>query len=122
MGAGEARFEALKRKLEDEGLCAPQRKRPLPQMPRTIGVVTSATGAAFQDILNVLRRRWPLVTVELAAAAVQGDAAAAQIVRAIGAHNRRAKADLLIVRRGGGRLQDRRPFNEEIAVAGVLAT
>lgn len=107
------RLEALKAKLRDEGLFEEDHKRPLPAFPRRIGVVTSATGAAFRDILNVLRRRHPLVEVILSPTLVQGSEAPEQIVAAL--HALRAfDVDVVIVTRGGGSLEDLWCFNEEI--------
>jgi exodeoxyribonuclease VII large subunit len=108
-----AQFEMLKAKLEAEGLFAPERKRPLPEFPHRIGVVTSPTGAVIRDICNVLARRWPLVQVLLAPAQVQGEDAPPQIVAALGALYRRDDLDLIIVARGGGSLEDLWAFNDE---------
>lgn len=112
------RLEVLKAKLRDEGLFDEDHKRPLPAFPRRIGVVTSATAAAFQDILNVLRRRHPLVEVILSPTLVQGSDAPEQIVAALHAL-RSFDVDLVIVTRGGGSLEDLWCFNEEV-VARVL--
>lgn len=107
-------FEKLKKKLEAEGLFAPERKRPLPAFPRRIGVVTSATGAAIRDILSVLRRRSPNLEVVLAPVLVQGDEAAGQIAAAIADLNAFKPAlDVLLVGRGGGSMEDLWAFNEE---------
>ncbi len=112
-------FLALKARLEAEGLFAPERKRPLPRQPRTIGLVTSPAGAALRDMLTVLRRRLPLARVVLAPAAVQGAEAPAQIVAAL--HALAAAApDVIIVARGGGALEDLWAFNAE-AVARAMA-
>lgn len=112
-GALQAAFLELKRKLEAEGLFDRARKRPLPTYPRSIGVVTSPSGAAFRDILRILRRRWPLLEVVLAPAAVQGAEAAVSVADAIDRLNRRGGLDLLIIGRGGGSLEDLWAFNEE---------
>ncbi len=114
-------FERLKARLESEGLFAPERKRPLPPMPRRIGIVTSPTAAAFQDILNVLRRRYPLVEVLLAPTQVQGEGAPAQIVAALEALNRHDDVDLIIVARGGGSLEDLWAFNDERVARAIAA-
>lgn len=119
IGALQEAFEKLKRKLADEGLFDAARKRPLPAFPMRIGVVTSETGAAFQDIRSTLERRWPMATLVLHPAAVQGVGAAAQIVAGI-AYFRSQPVDVLIVGRGGGSLEDLWPFNEE-AVARAIA-
>ncbi len=119
-GALQARFDALKQKLAAEGLFDATKKRPLPRFPRRIGVVTSATGAAIQDILAVLARRAPGIEVIIYPCLVQGATAAASIVGALDAAYRRREVDVLIVARGGGSLEDLWPFNEE-AVARRLA-
>lgn len=107
-------FEKLKKRLEAEGLFAPERKRPVPSFPRRIGVVTSPTGAAIRDILSVLRRRSPNLEVVLAPVLVQGEEAAGQIAEAISDLNRLNPApDVLLVGRGGGSMEDLWAFNEE---------
>jgi exodeoxyribonuclease VII large subunit len=113
LGDLHAQFELLKAKLEAEGLFAPERKRPLPEFPQRIGVVTSPTGAVVRDICNVLSRRWPLVEVILAPAQVQGEDAPPQIVAALDSLYRRDDLDLIIVARGGGSLEDLWAFNDE---------
>lgn len=115
-------FLRLKDKLEAEGLFDEDRKRSLPRLPKTVGVVTSATGAAFQDILNTLRTRCPLVEVVLAPVPVQGEAAPAQIAAAIEALNYSVKPDVIIVGRGGGSLEDLWAFNDERVVRAVAAS
>jgi exodeoxyribonuclease VII large subunit len=115
-------FEALKRRLEAEGLFAPERKRPLPARPKTIGIVTSPTAAAFQDILNVLGRRFPLAHLILSPTQVQGDTAPPQIVRAIAALNELENIDVIIVARGGGSLEDLWAFNDERVARAVFAS
>jgi exodeoxyribonuclease VII large subunit len=115
-------FLRLKDKLEAEGLFDEERKRPIPPLPKVIGVVTSPNGAAFQDILNTLRARCPLVTVVLAPAAVQGEAAPSQIASAIEALNFSVKPDVIIVGRGGGSLEDLWAFNDERVVRAVAAS
>ena len=106
-------FEALKAKLDAEGLFDPARKRPIPAFPARLGVVTSPTAAAWHDIQNVLRRRFPLVEVVLSPTLVQGAGAARQIVRALERLNRRDDIDAIIVARGGGSLEDLWRFNDE---------
>ena len=113
LGALQQAFEELKRKLKDEGLFDEDRKRPLPAFPRVIGIVTSATGAAFQDMRNTLEKRYPLCEVRLYHAAVQGAQAAPEIVRGIRHFSDSGEADLLIIGRGGGSLEDLWAFNEE---------
>ncbi|SFM52428.1 exodeoxyribonuclease VII large subunit [Marinobacter zhejiangensis] len=120
LGALQQAFEALKVKLGQEGLFAPERKRPIPFPPRHIGVVTSPTGAAIHDILSVLARRCPAVPVTLYPTAVQGQAATTDIVNAITLAQHHNKADVLIIGRGGGSLEDLWCFNEE-AVARAIA-
>lgn len=114
-GLGELQqaFEELKRKLLAEGLFEQARKKPLPALPRHIGVVTSPTGAAIHDILTVLARRCPAIPVTLYPTAVQGKAATAEIVRAIETAQQHGVADVLIIGRGGGSLEDLWCFNEE---------
>lgn len=121
-GLGELQqaYEQLKRKLQGEGLFDTARKKPLPKTPRHIGVVTSPTGAAIHDILTVLARRCPAIPVTLYPTAVQGKAATADIVQAIERAQAHGVADVLIVGRGGGSLEDLWCFNEE-AVARALA-
>jgi len=122
VGRLEVEFRRLKERLEKEGLFAAERKRPLPRFPRTIGVVTSPTGAALRDILHVLGRRWPCGRILLAPSRVQGDAAAGEIVRAIATLNRVGGVDVLIVGRGGGSLEDLWPFNEEVVARAIAAS
>ena len=117
-----ARFEALKAKLEAEGLFAPASKRPLPAFPRRIGVVTSPTAAAFQDMQNVLRRRYPLAEVILSPTAVQGDDAPPRIVAALDALNRYGDVDVILLIRGGGSLEDLWCFNDERVARAVAAS
>ena len=114
-------FEQLKSRLELEGLFDAERKRPLPAFPRTIGIVTSRTGAAIRDIIQVLGRRAPGIQLTLCPAQVQGVEAAGQIARAIDCLNQHSEADLLVVGRGGGSPEDLWPFNEE-AVARAIFT
>ncbi|MFC4599189.1 exodeoxyribonuclease VII large subunit [Cohnella hongkongensis] len=115
-------FEQLKRKLEEEGLFHPEKKRPLPRYPRTVGVITSPTGAAVRDILITLERRNPGVHVLLYPVSVQGTGAAPSIVRAIQAMNELGEADLLIVGRGGGSLEELWAFNEEAVARAIRAS
>lgn len=113
IGAAQMAFEQLKARLEQEGLFRPEAKQPIPACPRCIGVVTSETGAALQDIRNVLSRRWPLVKLLLAPVNVQGEQAAAQIARGIQLLDQSGKADVIIVARGGGSREDLWVFNDE---------
>jgi len=114
-GEGELRrrFEALKKKLAAEGLFDSGRKRPLPLLPRRIGIVTSPTGAAIRDILTVLRRRFPAIPVVIYPSPVQGEAAVPGLIAGLEAAARRAECDVLIIGRGGGSLEDLWAFNEE---------
>ena len=113
VGALRREFDRLRAKLEAEGLFAPAAKRPLPAVPRCIGVVTSPTGAAIRDILNVLGRRFPAAGVVIYPTAVQGKAAVPELRAAIAQASRRAECDVLIVARGGGSLEDLWAFNDE---------
>jgi len=115
----QAAFEALKRKLAAEGLFDPARKRPLPALPQHIGIVTSPTGAALRDILNILDRRFPNLHIVIAPARVQGAGAAEEIAAAIDALNARGGLDVMIVGRGGGSLEDLWCFNEEIGARAI---
>ncbi|RKZ36565.1 MAG: exodeoxyribonuclease VII large subunit [Gammaproteobacteria bacterium] len=121
-GAGALRraFEDLKQRLSAEGLFAAERKRPLPKVPRAIGVITSPSGAAVQDILSVLKRRYPAAPVFLYAVPVQGAAAAPEIARMLGLAGDHGQCDVLILARGGGSLEDLWAFNDE-AVARAVA-
>ncbi len=119
-GALYLEFEALKARLAAEGLFDGERKRALPPMPRRIGIVTSPTAAAFQDVLNVLKRRWPPVEVILAPTLVQGDTAPPQIVAALEALYRRNDIDLIIVARGGGSMEDLWAFNDERVARAIV--
>lgn len=112
-GAAQMAFDALKKKLEEEGLFAAEHKRPLPPVPRCIGIVTSKTGAALQDVCNVISRRWPLTKLLLAPVSVQGIEAEQSIVQGIRALDRDDRADLILVTRGGGSKEDLWVFNSE---------
>jgi len=115
-------FLRLKAKLEAEGLFEPERKRPIPQWPKRIGVVTSPTGAALQDMLNTLRSRFPLAEVLLAPCSVQGEAAPLEIVDAVVALNRIPNLDVILVARGGGSMEDLWAFNDERVVRTIAAS
>ncbi len=115
-------FEALKAKLDAEGLFDPARKQPIPAFPVRIGVATSSTAAAWHDIQNVLRRRFPLAEVVLSPTLVQGVEAPAQIVMALERLNRRADIDTIIIARGGGSLEDLWSFNDERVARAVASS
>jgi exodeoxyribonuclease VII large subunit len=124
LGVLQAKFEALKRKLQAEGLFAPERKRSLPKFPRRIGIVTSPSGAAIRDMLNVLRRRAPWLQILISPVRVQGTGAAQEIAVAIrelaGPNDAFAPLDLIVVTRGGGSIEDLWEFNEEIVARAIF--
>lgn len=122
VGALQLAFEQLKQRLAAEGLFDQARKRPLPFLPSRIGVVTSPTGAAIRDIVQVARKRFPAIEIVLNPVAVQGDSAAGEIARAIAELNEFGGFDVLIVGRGGGSLEDLWPFNEEIVARAIAAS
>ncbi|MGC2029538.1 MAG: exodeoxyribonuclease VII large subunit, partial [Steroidobacteraceae bacterium] len=122
LGALKRQFEELSAKLEREGLFAAERKRPLPSLPRRIGIITSPTGAAVRDILHVLARRFPAAAVLVYPVSVQGAQAAAEIVAALEAAGRRAECDVLILARGGGSLEDLWAFNDERLGRAIVAS
>ena len=122
VGALQLAFLQLKEKLEKEGLFRPEHKKPIPKFPRTVGVVTSPTGAAIRDILNVVSRRFHGTQVLLNPVRVQGDGAAEEIAKAIREMNELGGIDVLIVGRGGGSLEDLWAFNEEIVARAVFAS
>jgi exodeoxyribonuclease VII large subunit len=116
------RFLKLKAKLEKEGLFDADAKRPLPAYPRRIGVVTSLAAAALRDVLTTLRRRNPAIPVIVYPAPVQGEGAAAKLVQALAAANRRAECDVLLLVRGGGSIEDLWQFNEESVARAIRAS
>lgn len=118
-GALYQEFLRLKARMEAEGLFAAERKKTIPERPAKIGIATSASGAALQDILNTLRRRYPLAEVVLAPCAVQGDDAPPQIVRSIAALNLEPGVEVILVARGGGSLEDLWAFNDERVVRAI---
>ncbi len=122
VGALQLAYEQLRLRLEREGLFAPARKKPLPVLPRRIGIVTSPTGAALRDMLRVIKRRHPRMQVIIYPVPVQGPDAAPAIVAALGYFNRQRAADVLIVGRGGGSLEDLWAFNEESVARAVFAS
>ena len=121
IGALQRAFEILKQQLADEGLFDNIHKKPLPKFPKKIGVITSETGAAFQDICEQLRKRYPLVEVLLHPSLVQGNGAATALSQAIQMMGAREDIDVLIVGRGGGSIEDLWAFNEEIVARAIFA-
>jgi exodeoxyribonuclease VII large subunit len=119
LGALNLAFEQMKTRLEKEGLFSQGRKKPLPPFPDTVGVITSPTGAAVHDILTILERRYPAAKVVFCPVKVQGEGAAQEVVEALNRFNRLNCADVLIVGRGGGSIEDLWAFNEEIVARAV---
>ncbi len=127
LGALQAQFEALKRKLDAEGLFAATRKKPIPPFPEHIGIVTSPTGAAIRDILNIINRRYPNIHIVIYPVRVQGEGAAEEISEAIDQLNALSSSevltlDVIIVTRGGGSLEDLWAFNEEIVARAIASS
>src|SRR6202162_600515 len=122
LGALQLAFDQLKKRLQAEGLFDAARKRPLPALPRKIGVVTSLDGAAIRDIINVLQRRYANAHLIIRPARVQGEGAALEIARAIRAIGRVAGVDVAIVGRGGGSIEDLWAFNEEVVARAIAAS
>jgi len=124
VGAGSLQlaFEQLKERLKAEGLFSAERKRPLPSFPRTVGIVTSPTGAVIRDFLNIVSRRHAGLNVLLCAASVQGDPAAREIVSAIECLNASGMTDVIVVARGGGSLEDLAAFNSERVARAIAAS
>ena len=122
LGALFEAFQRLKEKLEREGLFDPARKRPLPVYPRTLGIVTSPRAAALRDVLATLRRRWPAAAIVLYPTPVQGEGAAGQIAAALQLAGARRDADVLLLVRGGGSIEDLWSFNEEMVARAVAAS
>ncbi len=119
VGALTVAFEQLKTKLEEQGLFAAERKKPIPPCPARVGVITSPTGAAVRDLFNVLGRRFPLAKIVFHPVQVQGASAAGQIAAAIDLFNQHQAADVLIIGRGGGSMEDLWAFNEEIVALAI---
>ena len=117
-----AEYEKLKERLDKEGLFDKQYKKPIPIMPKTIGVLTSQTGSVIRDIINVSTRRNPNVSIRLLPVPVQGEGASNQIAEAIRLMNENQLADVIILARGGGSLEDLWPFNEEIVARAIFAS
>ncbi len=122
LGELQLRLEELRARLESEGLFEESRKRPLPEWPRRIGVVTSATGAVIHDIRTVVERRWPIAEIILAPTPVQGDDAPPKIVQSISDLNDFGDVDVIIIARGGGSMEDLWPFNDEWVARSVFAS
>ncbi|GJQ58797.1 MAG: exodeoxyribonuclease VII large subunit [Candidatus Scalindua sp. AMX11] len=120
IGALQLAFQQLKEKLEKEGLFAPSHKKPLPFIPRKIGIITSPTGAAIKDILNIIDRRFPKVEILIYPVKVQGEGAAEEISAAIEEMNTLSDIDVIVVGRGGGSLEDLWAFNEEIVARSIF--
>lgn len=113
VGAAQLALEQMKARLEAEGLFAAEHKKPIPAVPQCVGVVTSGTGAALQDIRNVITRRWPITSILLAPVNVQGESAAEEICNGITALDKSGKVDVILVARGGGSREDLWVFNDE---------
>jgi exodeoxyribonuclease VII large subunit len=122
LGALQLAFEQLKKRLEAEGLFSQERKKPLPVLPRCIGLITSPNGAAVRDVVRILRRRFPNVQLTLYPVRVQGEGAAGEIVRALQFFNRRQSVDVVILTRGGGSMEDLWSFNEESVARAIAAS
>ncbi|HEX9015440.1 MAG TPA: exodeoxyribonuclease VII large subunit, partial [Chloroflexota bacterium] len=126
VGVAFLQFEALKAKLEAEGLFAPERKRPLPAFPKRIGLITSPTGAVIHDFLTIVERRYPLVEIVVAHSSVQGENAPAEIIAALDGLNRyheySAALDLIVIARGGGSAEDLSAFNHEGLAQAIFAS
>lgn len=122
IGLLQQRFEELKRKLDAEGLFDPARKKAIPMLPRRIGVVSSPSGAAIRDFLQIINRRFPNVEVKIFPAQVQGAAAAAELAAGVEFFNRPGMADVIVVTRGGGSMEDLWCFNEEILARSIAAS
>ncbi len=119
LGALQLAFEQLKKKLEEEGLFDPLRKKPLPLLPQKIGIITSPTGAAIRDLLQILQRRYPNIEVLLIPVQVQGEKAAGEIAAAIAEMNTFSDIQVMIVGRGGGSLEDLWAFNTEVVARAI---
>jgi len=120
LGALQLAFDQLKEKLQKEGLFNPERKRPIPALPRKVGIVTSRTGAALRDILTVLKRRHNSVHVLIYPCEVQGAGASLQVMEGIDYLSRHSDVDVILVTRGGGSMEDLWPFNEERVARAII--
>lgn len=122
IGALTLAFEQLKKKLEEKGIFSDEHKKPIPRFPRTVGVITSPTGAAVQDIRNILTRRFPSVDIVLCPVLVQGAQAPAQLINAVNLFNEYDLADVIIIGRGGGSIEDLWAFNDENLAYAIYAS
>jgi exodeoxyribonuclease VII large subunit len=124
LGAGSLQlaFEQLRERLREEGLFAPERKRPLPAFPRCVGIITSPAGAVIRDFLNIVGRRHAALQVLLYPAVVQGNSAAAEVAAGIAHFNLTCSADVIVIARGGGSLEDLAPFNSEVLARAIAAS
>lgn len=122
IGALQLAYEQLKQRLAEEGLFDERHKRPLPQLPQLVGIITSPQGAVIHDMVTILRRRFPSLNILIHPVRVQGDGAAEEIAAAIASLNQRRDIDLLLVGRGGGSLEDLWAFNEEIVCRAIRAS
>ncbi len=122
LGTLQQRFEELKRKLAAEGLFDAARKRPIPQLPRCIGVITSPSGAAIRDFLQIIQRRFPRIQLRIYPCAVQGENAAREVASGIEYFNRTGQAEVLVITRGGGSMEDLWPFNDEQLARTIAAS
>lgn len=120
LGALQQAFEKLKQKLQDEGLFDSHHKKQLPPFPNVVGIVTSAQGAALQDVISTFEKRYPMITLRVYHAAVQGVQAAPQIARGVNFFATQPETDVVIVTRGGGSLEDLWPFNEEVVARAIF--
>lgn len=122
IGALTIAFEQLKKKLEEKGIFSEENKKPIPKFPKTVGVITSPTGAAVQDIRNILTRRFPSVDIVLCPVLVQGAGAPAQLINAVNLFNEYDCADVIIIGRGGGSIEDLWAFNDENLAYAIYAS
>jgi exodeoxyribonuclease VII large subunit len=122
IGALQAAFEQLKKRLEAEGLFDASHKKPIPYLPRAIALITSTTGAVVHDMLNIIFRRFPTMTVQIIATKVQGDGAETEIAQALRIMNERGNADVAILARGGGSLEDLHAFNSETVARAIFSS
>lgn len=122
LGALSLAFEQMKEKLSQEGLFAEEHKKPLPRFPRRVGIITSPTGAAVQDMLNILSRRWPAAELIFCPVLVQGDGAPKQLTQAVQMMNEQDAADVILIGRGGGSAEDLATFNDEGLARAIFAS